>query len=197
MEEIDYIFEDTQYFAVYDPYTFLVILVGPSTTFLDEDHIVALEEDLALQILEGIVLLSNCYIDAGSKSLELVERQYVVKIDDILHRIVEKKWSADKLFEIYIDYYKKKNTLKIEMTSVYNGTKKTKHVQSKKLSWAGDTVMDFYITDYNDPHVLYKKISFPVHALEKNVVVIENINLPKKFSVYTRRIFKKYVLDIR
>jgi hypothetical protein len=197
MEEIDFITFETQYLAVYDPESYQVITVGPSSAFNDEKHKVLIDEALALNIIEGNIRLTNCYIDIDSKTLELTEKKYINKIDDVLHRITEKKWIKNKFPEIYLTYHKKNNSLKIQMTSIYSGTKKVSLNLKRKILWSGDTIMDFYITDYNDPHTLYIVLSFTINDLIGKTKEFKNLDLPKKFSVYTRRIFKGYVLEIK
>ena len=54
--------------------------------------------------------------------------------------------------------------------------------------------MKLLITDYNDPNVLYTMITLTVADLVEQKKIFENIELPERFSIYTRRIFKNYVL---
>ena len=54
--------------------------------------------------------------------------------------------------------------------------------------------MSFLITDYNDPNILYKMVSLTVSDLVEKKKIFKDIELPDRFSVYTRRIFKNYVL---
>jgi hypothetical protein len=197
MEEIEELFEKFRYLAVFDPESFQVIKVGPEYAFLKEKNKIVIEDDIALEILEGKIRLSSCYIDLDSNSLELIERQHVSKIDDVLHRVIEKKWSKEKSSEIFITYFKKNNNLKFELTSVFSGTRKNRSNNQRKISWSGDTVMNFYVTEYNDPHNLIEIVSFPLNELISKSYEIKNLTLPTKFSVYTRRIFKRYVLEIK
>jgi hypothetical protein len=197
MEKIEEIFEKFRYLAVFDPESFQVIKVGPEYAFLEERNKIVIEDDIALEILEGKIRLSSCYIDLDSNSLDLVERQHVSKIDDILHRVIEKKWSNEKSSEIFITYFKKTNNLKFELTSVFSGTKKSRSKNKRKFSWSGDTIMNFYVTGYNDPHSLIEIVSFPLNELISKSYEIKNLVLPDRFSVYTRRIFKRYVLEIK
>jgi hypothetical protein len=57
--------------------------------------------------------------------------------------------------------------------------------------------MNFLITDYNDPNVLYKPFTIKISDLVGKKFVLKNLELPTKFSVYTRRLFKNYVLEIK
>ena len=67
--------------------------------------------------------------------------------------------------------------------------------KKQKMIWNGETRMDFFVTNYNDPHQLLKNISISINDLiEKSVEV--DLQLPEKFSIFTRRLFKKYKMDI-
>jgi hypothetical protein len=67
---------------------------------------------------------------------------------------------------------------------------------SKNIIWDGDTEMIFLVTDYNDPNVLMQMISIRVGDITENTKSF-NIELPNKFSVYTRRIFDKYIFETK
>lgn len=197
MEEIEYIFEKIQYLAAFDPETFQVVKVGPSHAFAGEKHVISVDDEVALDIIEGKIRLSACYVDMESGSLDLLEKQHVLKIDDVLHRIPEKKWTDKKNPEIFLVYNNKSRVLKFELTSAFGGTKKNQSKTKRKVTWSGDTIMNFYITDYNDPHQLIESISFPVENLIGKPYKIEMIDLTSKFSVYTKRLFKEYVIEIK
>jgi hypothetical protein len=197
MEEIEYIFEEVSYIAVYESETFRVLKVGPENALKNEKNKILIDESLALDIIEGKIQLSQCYVDLDSETLELVERQHVTKIDDILHRITEKKWNKNKNLDIFLTYIKNKKTLKIQMTSALGGTKKVNKTNNRKISWFGDTIMNFYFTEYNDPHKLLETISITANDLIGQNFEKTNITLSGRFSVYTRRIFKGYMLEIK
>lgn len=197
MEDIIDIFEETVYSAVYDPVTFQIIKVGPSFAFQNECYQLPIDENVAVDIIQGKIRISNCYIDPDSNTLELVEKMYVSKIDDVLHRIVEKKWNTNANIEIFLRYKEKNKVLDIQMTSVYFGSRKIKNKKQRKINWSGDTVMNFYITAYNDPHILYHSLEFTIDELIGKTKSFKNLNLPERFSIFTRRIFKGYVLELK
>ena len=66
----------------------------------------------------------------------------------------------------------------------------------RAVKWDGDTEIHFLMTDYNDPNVLYKMLSFKISDLIGNSKIYKNFELPLNFSIYTRRVFKNYVLEI-
>ena len=84
------------------------------------------------------------------------------------------------------------------MTERFYGTNKSTVSDSKrKIDWKGSTEILLSITDYNDPNVLYYTLSLKVTDLVGNAVTFNNIELDKKFSIYTRRVFKNYVLEVK
>jgi hypothetical protein len=86
----------------------------------------------------------------------------------------------------------------VELTEEFYGTKKVPKkyhpISKRKVIWSGETAMSFLITDYNDPNILYKMVSLTVSDLVEKKKIFQDIELPDRFSIYTRRIFKNYVL---
>ena len=70
-------------------------------------------------------------------------------------------------------------------------------MKKKNITWSGDTEMRFLLTDYNDPNCIYDTISLKISDLLEKSKKFTNLSLPPKFSVYTRRIFKNYLIDIK
>jgi hypothetical protein len=192
---------ETAYVAIYDPDTGAVLSVGPSFAFVDKKNKIDIDTETAELIIEGKIKISSCMIDLIENKLEITEIKSLYKIDDVLHRIVEKQWTEIKKPDIFVTYNQKKNLLTFQLTEEYYGTKKIPkefHPISKhNVKWSGDTVVNFLITDYNDPNMLYKMISFKVSDLVGKTKTYKDIVLPKQFSIFTRRIFKNYILEIK
>lgn len=208
MEEIDQ-FDDflarielpeIRYMAKFNPDTGAVEAVGPSHAFENQDNKIEIDRDTAEMIIEGKVKLTSCFVDQRENKLEIAEIQSIVKIDDVLHRIVELTWSDIDRPDVYILYDKEKKILKFQLTEEFHGTKKMPEkyqpVIKRNVLWSGETEMNFLITEYNDPNILFKMISFKVSELVGKTKTIKNVSCPDRFSIYTRRIFKNYVMDI-
>lgn len=189
--------QEVEYAAQYNPDTGAIIGVGPDHFFAGKPNILPIDHETATMIIEGKIALNTCFADIASGSVVLTEHKTIFKIDDVLHRVISKEYADFDKPTIYIVY--KDNKLTFELTEEYSGTykqdEKYQPVKKRKFSWDGETQMDFLLTEYNDPNVLYEMISVKLSDLIGNKVEIEVNDLPEKFSLYTRRIFKNYVID--
>lgn len=192
---------EVTYAATYDPLTGEVKSVGPSEAFVSEEYKISVDQETAIDIIEGRIKINNCYVDVESEELEIIEVKNVFKIDDILHRVPVVQWSEVEKPELFITYLTKTNKLKFQLSEEFYGTKKLakkfQPIKQKKTRWSGDTTLTFLLTDYNDPHAIKEVVSFRIDDLIGKTKIIKNIDLPNRFSVFTRRIFKNYVLDIK
>jgi hypothetical protein len=186
-----------KFVAVFNPDTGAVISVGPSHAFKDQKHKISIDKELAESIINAEIKINNCIVDINSNTLEVAEIKNTYKIDDVLHRIISKKDSEIKNPDIYIKYDSKFNTFKIEMSSEFGGTCKARAgIKKRNIVWDGDTEMQFFITEYNDPNLLFETVSVTINNLTGNHKLITGFNYPK-FSVYTRRLFKNYVIEYK
>lgn len=208
MEEItlDDLFKDFEipkctFSAVFNPDTGEVISVGPSHAFSNNANKVEIDQETAELIIEGKIALNSCFVDADSDKLEFVESKTVIKIDDLLHRIPEKSWTDIDKIDLYVVYYKKSKTLKFQLSEEYRGTKKLpkkfQPVRNRKIKWDGNTVMNFLITDYNDPNIVHSSISVSINDLVGKDKVIKNIDFTENHSIYTKRFFKNCVMEFK
>ena len=183
-----------EYVAVFDPQTGIVLSVGPSHAFENEKHKVPIDKETAESIISAEVKISSCIININSNTLEVAEIRSVFKIDNVLHRIISIEYADETPPEIYLTHNSKNKTLKIELSEEFGGTKKPiVPIKERKIVWDGDTEMNFLITDYNDPNVLFQIISVKIKDLVGKSKVFKNVD-STRFSVYTRRLFKNYVI---
>ncbi len=200
MEELILNYPPLQYCAEFDPQTGSLVAVGPDHYFEGKSNILDIDQETAEMIMEGKIKIHSCFVDPVNNELEITETKNIFKIDNVLHRITEKKWSKVEKPEVYITYNSKKKQIKFELTEEFKGTKKLPKkfhpVKQRKINWDGDTEMSFMITDYNDPNLFFELISFKINDIvEKSKTV--DIEVPETFSVYTRRIFKNYVFEYK
>lgn len=191
----NYVEPEIEYVAVYDPETGFVKSVGPSHAFENEKYKIPLDKEIAESILTAETQIHHCLVDVNSQTLEIAEIKNLVKIDDVLHRIISVEYSTNPKDDIYLTFDSKNQTLKIELSEEFGGTKQLKSkVKQRKIVWDGDTEMRFIITDYNDPNVTFDMFSVKINELIGNYKLIDKFNYDK-FSVYTRRLFKNYVIE--
>ena len=163
--------------------------VYPSHAIGDVQNKIKIDEDIAIAISNGVENLFSYKVDIPTRTLLKINRfsmHNLIKIDDVLHRIIDKKWSNINDPDIIVNYSSDNNLLDFSMSPRY----------SKNIVWDGDTVMIFLITEYNDPNALLEMISIRVGDITENTKSFQ-LTLPNKFSVYTRRIFDKYVFEIK
>ncbi len=172
-----------EYWAVYDPETGKVKGVYPNESADAYEHKIKIDTEIAEAIGSGKILLSNCFIDFDSDTLEITEVKSLLKIDDVLHRIVEQQWS--NIEDPDVTVILTKDNLCFTLSEKAKG--------KKRIHYNGDTLMDFYVTEYNDPTILLKKVTIKLDDLINQDKIFQ-VNIPGRFSVFTRRVFKKYVL---
>lgn len=185
------------YVAVFDPVSGAVLSVGPEFAFTDEKNKVVIDKNLAQSIISAEIQIHNCMIDITSGKLEIAEMQTLNKLDDVLHRIISVGYTDMTDPDVYLTYSKKDKTLKIQLSVEFGGTKKYKNQRgSRNIVWDGNTNMDFLITGYNDPNEILQVVSITINELIGKTITIKNINF-SKFSVYTKRLFKKYAIEYK
>jgi hypothetical protein len=186
-----------EYVAVFDSQTGAVLSVGPSHAFIDEKYKVPIDKETAESIISAEIKIDSCVIDINSNKLEVAEIRSVFKLDNVLHRIISMEYTDQENSDVYLTYNSKNKSLKIELSTEFGGTKvPVVPVKERRIVWDGDTEMNFFITDYNDPNVLFEIVSVRIKDLVGKSKIFKNIEY-KKFSVYTRRLFKNYVIVYR
>lgn len=194
---LDYKPPPIEYVAVFDPHTGAVTSVGPSHAFENEKYKIPVNQELAESIINAEIKISSCVVDINSNSIEIAEIKNVYKIDDVLHRIISTKYSDIKKPDLHLTHDSKKKTLRIELSEEFGGTHKPNiGFRKRKIVWDGDTEMNFFITDYNDPNLLFKIISVKINELVGKSKIVRDFDYDK-FSVYTKRLFKNYTIEYR
>lgn len=187
----------TEFMAKFDPRTGSILSVGPSVAFENDEHKLPIDEEIALMIIEGKMALTSCSINIDEGRVEISEVKSLFKIDDVLHRIIDRSFAKDTEVDLLVSYSKKQRIFKFALSEDLGGTYKNKSRKKlRKTVWNGETNMQFYVTDYNDPNVLYQKIELSLADIKgKEVVINQDVELPADFSIYTRRLFKNYILE--
>jgi hypothetical protein len=184
-----------EYYVIFDPTTGKITGIYPDHAATEIKNKILIDTATAESVFEGKISLNSYMIDLTSDNLEFIEIQTLRKIDDVLHRVIDKQWTTEIDNDVFLTYDRIKSTFTVELAKKYNGTRIVEGVQSKKVHWTGSTEMLFLLTAYNDPNHLNYSISVTLDELIEKKKIIDNIILPKKFSVYTRRLFKNYIIE--
>jgi hypothetical protein len=164
-----------------------LIGVYPSHAVLDLTNKIKIDDDIGTAIATGVENLFSYKIDIPTKKLIKLNKfstHSLIKIDDIIHRVVDKKWSNIQDPDIIISHNIEHSTLTFSMNDKY----------SNDIIWDGATEMIFLVTAYNDPNVLIHMLSIRAGDITEKTKSF-TLDLPTRFSVYTRRIFDKYIFE--
>jgi len=192
---------EIKYNAAFNADTGKILTVGPDHTVTNKAYknIINVSNEVAEDIISGKIRMSKCFVDAALGELEITEVKDLYSIDDVLHRIIEKKWSEVEKPDIFLTYNKSKGLLTVSLSEEFGGThkldKKFHPITKRKIFWDGQTELNFSITDYNDPHIVHKNVGVTISELNGKAVAI-SVDCPEKFSVYTKRLFKNYVIEV-
>jgi hypothetical protein len=173
----DIVIPKTVFVALYEEDTGKVISVGPDLSFKDKKNKILVDEETALSIIKGDVSIGNCFVDPDTNKLEIVENKTFLKIDDILHRVPDSRFTELERIDVLI----KHNLNSLE----FNLVCKPEKISSSELS--------FLLTDYNDPNVLYQRINISKQSLINGPVLVNIEDDVTDFSIFTKRIIGTYL----
>lgn len=187
--------QEVIYWAAYDPKTGEVLGIYPNYVPDDRPHKIQIETFIAQHIHDNVIQLNACYVDPIQQEFVVMYDKPVTKIDDVLHRIPNKKWVNNKETDVYIEYYEKEKKLNVALTERFYGTRPASYEFKTKLVEKNIFEILLIVTDYNDPNMLNQIIKVKIEDLVGKEKTFYNLELPEKFSIYTRRLFKNYVLE--
>jgi hypothetical protein len=177
---------EIKYFAAYNPVDGTVSAIGSEIALAGESNKTLVDTELALKVLEGSLPIHRCYVDLNTKTVNIAEIKSIVKVNDVLHRIIESEYSLVSEHDIVVTYERSSKQVTIR-------SGKDDNISSH---WSADTPMSYYLTDYNDPNVVHKIVDITISDILSGPTIVNNIELPDRFSVYTKRLFRNYVLEI-
>lgn len=178
--------QEISYRAVFDPSSGEITGIYPDHSCPTTNSKITIDDDIALSIMQGHTSLNSYAVDVDSASLEIIETKSLTKIDDVLHRIIDQRWSDIVDIDILLSANLDNKKLIITLSE--------KFYKNKKIRWDGSTEMLFLITDYNDPNGLYDTIAVTIDHLFTARSAEYTVDFPNEFSIYTKRIFKNYIL---
>jgi hypothetical protein len=183
----NYVPQEIEFYAIYDPESYQVIGIYPEVAAVEKPYKIKIDKELAEDIQNGIIKMNYCFIDVEAQELQIIEQNGIRKIDDIIHRIVENKFSNISKPDIIVTYNHSTHDITFEMS---------KTLRSRKIKWPDGTIMQFLITSYNDPHIVFQTLTINLEDLHQQDQKISYTGTNNKFSVYTRRLFKNYIFEV-
>lgn len=177
---------EVDYYAIYNPETYQVIGVYPSYAADLEKHKLKIDRELAEDIQNGIVKMNTCFVDTESDTLEVIEKHSLRKIDDIVYRIPDSRYITINEPDVVISVNTKDNIILFKLIN---------NLKTRKIMYDETTVMQFFVTEYNDPHKVIQTVTFTLDEMKSQEQSVKYQGQNLRFSVFTRRLFKKYVMS--
>jgi len=176
---------ELSYWAIYNHETGEIVGIYPDSAAQEQQYKIKIDREMAEDIMNGVIRMNTCFVDTDSETIEIIERYGLRKIDDIVHRIPSNKY-------VTID--------NPDITIVYNHTARSitftmsESLKTKKILWTDETNAQFLVTAYNDPYHVIQNVVIKLDDLKEFPQTVIYTGEEKRFSIFTRRLFKKYLL---
>lgn len=180
----DYTHAEVKYFAIYEPENFKVIGIYPKGPADEKQYKIPIETVVAEEIINGKVALSILSVDVETEELIISEKEFYITADTNFYKI--KSESRDLIsVSLTLKYIKENKKLYfIASDNLIRQQEKFKNYKSECL---------FYVTNYNDPNILYETITLDLENLFSKKQLEFTLDIEKeKFSVFTKKIFNSY-----
>ena len=180
-----------EFSAVYDPKNLQVTQISQTRFLQENSNLIPIDFDLAMKVIQGDIPMIRCFANLDTFTVEVVEEKSLNLIEDILHRIPEIQYSKYDQYDVIVTI--DKNQIKFDLCSELGGMYDQSSIK-KKVLWKDNIQLHFMLTDYNDPHIIYNIFEFSLFEMLGKSKIFSDVNLPKKFSIFTDRIFRSYVI---
>jgi hypothetical protein len=100
----NYVPQEIKFYAIYDPESYQVVGIYPEVAAIEKTHKIKIDKELAEDIQNGIIKMNSCFVDVEAQELQIIEQTGIRKIDDIIHRIVEDRFSNISKPDIIVTY---------------------------------------------------------------------------------------------
>lgn len=173
------------YWAIYNPESGEIVGIYPDSAAQEKQHKIKIDRDMAEDIMNGVIRMNTCFVDPQSETIEIIEKYGLRKIDDIVHRIPSNKYVTIENPDITVVYNQSKRSLTFHMSD---------NLKNKKILWTDETNAQFLITAYNDPYYVMQHVTIRLDDLKDFPQTVIYTGVENRFSIFTRRLFKKYIL---
>lgn len=175
---------EVKYFAIYDPENFKVVGIYPKGPAEDKQYKIPVETVIAEEIINGKVALSLLSVDVETEELIISEKEFYITTDTNFYKITSEYRDLVSVSLTLKHVIKDKKLYFIASDNLIKQKEKFKDYKSACL---------FYITNYNDPNILYDTIVIDLEELFSKKQLEFIIDTEKvKFSVFTKKIFNSY-----
>lgn len=175
---------EVKYFAIYDPENFKVVGIYPKGPAEDKQYKIPVETVVAEEIINGKVALSLLSVDVETEELIISEKEFYITTDTNFYKITSESRDLVSVSLTLKHVIKDKKLYFIASDNLIKQKEKFKDYKSACL---------FYITNYNDPNVLYDTIVIDLEELFSKKQLEFILDTEKvKFSVFTKKIFNSY-----
>lgn len=184
-------FTEIKYFVSYDEETGKILCFGPALAFKNVKNKIELDDDTANLIIRGKVFLQSCLVNLKTLKLDINVGKEEKTIDNILYKIPVKSNILPSAYDLCLFYYLESASLNVVLNSSFQRTDLI-----KKYSLL-DKNLELILSDYNDPNNIHRIIIIPFKDLINDKVTVNDILFDKTLSIYTKKIFIDYALEIK
>ena len=196
MEEID-LFDDiileapeVRYCLGFNPVRGKIIGLYPTTSNLKPKNTVEIPTEVADKLLEGILRPEELLVDPKTKNLIFADNSEQTD-STVIYRIPNAQFNSIEDPDLIISY--KGTNLTVELSARLGGTYGKISENIAKLQYPEGMIIRLLVTRYNNPNMIIEVLKIPIEKMYNSVYNLD-IVLPKKFSVFTRKIFQEYIL---
>lgn len=181
--------EEPVYYAIYNPETCKVTGVYPKGPSAGKKHKIKIETVIAEEIINGKINLSLLTVDIENEELVISEKEVYTSAYSNFYKLQS---TARDLISVSLSVKYIKQEKKLYFTASDNLIKQKDKFESYKLPCL------FYITNQNDPNVLYDTIELNLTELFSKKEIAFHLDMEqKKFSIFTKKIFNNYYFVIQ
>jgi len=145
---------------------------------------IEVDKEFALDIISGNQNIFQYKVDIDDRKIVRVSEIFN-QFGYVLHRVIEDKWTDEVDPDILITCNTNLGEINFKLSPRFN-----------QVIWQGHHEVAFFLTEYNDLNMLKSIINVNPADLKDLGKTITNVNFPKKFSIFTKPIFKTYTVSI-
>ena len=196
MEEIN-LFDDliqqpteVRYCLGFNPTKGRITGLYPTTSTLKPKNTVDIPTEIADKLLEGLLRPEELLVDTKTKNLIFAEN-FDQTDSTVIYRVPDAKFTNVEDPDLILSY--NGTVFSVELSARLGGIYGKFNDDVAVLQYPDGMIIHLLITKYNNPNIIMEVVKIPIeklYGMPYNITVA----LPKKFSVFTRKIFQEYTL---